>query len=1305
MMKKIWHNFIVAVLFTIAGLYPQVAAADVALWDAQIKTMLERQEKLTKEADAAFKAWKNDGSKYRAYRNAYKRLKSFRETTAKTAESIKIAKNDRWNSIFIKTNKALDDMFEGYLWAVTPVSIWIFGASDKDVYGENWERVEAQFAAIRKEMRAIRSERQKLREGKPNEARGAELKARAEQLKHLMDNLNGSYYAEASNVGFRTTLWGESWGQYIETLIKNFNVSDMVIALLTQNFKYLFDQMKPLMLQEYGYQYVHPKEHPGGKTEDGLTTGIAGELTAAILGASGNISVLKKVVQASVGKATDKLGPMLLTSQMKKSLAKDLERKYTQWVKNAPYKTLANRQGNFSKTAWQSFYSAKYEREIQDKISKQFRTQYMPDKGKAVAGKAGSILGAIGNVMTWGSEAADFYAKNSDYKKTMKNACKLTKGWRNLYRAELRKEDSIYKNTNMTEPRFVNKMWNNHDLAKLVSGYKEPKSETTGRRTRVAAQEKLEEAQAADIESIDPDFRDDILLLESAANDLRSNTLSAGDFISLVDGIKASLKIYVIKAEQAIGKAQEKYYKRMSKINTGAGSPAELRAYFKMKSKLEEPIAKANNKLWEIREATAPFYNRYDELEDELVAEAEPLYKALKPGLESAREAMRGLSQEVGAGDDYNVWVDAPSYIVSRAKSEMWDIYEMEFTGSAISLFPVSANVPDLGQEVWDNYNSGKIDPASLSQLLSGHTQALRQAMKDYRRASQFLEGKQNELNAIADKYHRILAKRAKLAEQYSRNQELMDFVSHKWSYAQRESYGSVRADLSDYAPGDGEYRYQASALYNYQPDYTADQIAKLQALLEAFQRLIGAGTKRVIASKIAFGKLDKIYQNLQKEEESYEAAFSSGDRYFLLNEWLHYSQEFEKGGGGQYIWLWKDRRGDVATLKKKFRGWISLMESYANKLSQEIGKLDSTEASLLAAQEQYSQAYKEFTGRVRNLQAGYDATYSRSLVGDVVSIINRIVRNVGPTENVQNVRGLIQSIRSYEIEAGQAIDSAEQARRGFPTLLKWDARDRELARKVSALEQLVSKAKKIMITTSNSVANNDALDAVKKQLDALHEQLLADLKGLRNFGRTYIADTQLLARVKALETEIGGMDDAFHRAWINATVAFSVKAQKRQEAEEEARRKKEEQKQKLLEQQQQQQHAQRQQQQAQDKQDIESFYSDFKQAYESRNVSRVMRLISDDWEAPDGSTLDDMEDTLRGSFSVFDAIRYNIKSLRLDPVREGVFRATYQLTLIGEIYDDGLTNEEHQSVIEEIARNESGKFVIIRTLSGQFWH
>lgn len=119
----------------------------------------------------------------------------------------------------------------------------------------------------------------------------------------------------------------------------------------------------------------------------------------------------------------------------------------------------------------------------------------------------------------------------------------------------------------------------------------------------------------------------------------------------------------------------------------------------------------------------------------------------------------------------------------------------------------------------------------------------------------------------------------------------------------------------------------------------------------------------------------------------------------------------------------------------------------------------------------------------------------------------------------------------------------------------------------------------------------------------------------------------------------------------------------------------------------------------------VKDLYTRFKEAYEERNDSRVMSMISDQWQADDGTTLSDLQMTLRRTFKTFDEIRYNIQNLSITPLQEGHYRVLYDVVIISRIYKRNLKHEEKSSVNEEVTIDSSGKARISRTLGGRFWY
>lgn len=123
------------------------------------------------------------------------------------------------------------------------------------------------------------------------------------------------------------------------------------------------------------------------------------------------------------------------------------------------------------------------------------------------------------------------------------------------------------------------------------------------------------------------------------------------------------------------------------------------------------------------------------------------------------------------------------------------------------------------------------------------------------------------------------------------------------------------------------------------------------------------------------------------------------------------------------------------------------------------------------------------------------------------------------------------------------------------------------------------------------------------------------------------------------------------------------------------------------------------------DEQLVKDFYARFEEAYEAKNDSRLMSLLSDDWEAGDGTTLFDVESYFRNMFTVFDEIQVDIRNLRVESMGSDQCRVRYELEITGRVYADGLVHQEQSDVVEELAGFDGGRVRIARTPQGRFWY
>ncbi len=119
----------------------------------------------------------------------------------------------------------------------------------------------------------------------------------------------------------------------------------------------------------------------------------------------------------------------------------------------------------------------------------------------------------------------------------------------------------------------------------------------------------------------------------------------------------------------------------------------------------------------------------------------------------------------------------------------------------------------------------------------------------------------------------------------------------------------------------------------------------------------------------------------------------------------------------------------------------------------------------------------------------------------------------------------------------------------------------------------------------------------------------------------------------------------------------------------------------------------------------IRKFYDKFSRYYQSQDEFAVLSLLAGDWEAGDGTTLWDLEETLIRNFRVFDEISYQITNLHVAENRgSNRYIVNYNLKIVSQIYDKNIKHEEISSVREIVEVNEDGSGRILKTLGGHFW-
>jgi hypothetical protein len=117
----------------------------------------------------------------------------------------------------------------------------------------------------------------------------------------------------------------------------------------------------------------------------------------------------------------------------------------------------------------------------------------------------------------------------------------------------------------------------------------------------------------------------------------------------------------------------------------------------------------------------------------------------------------------------------------------------------------------------------------------------------------------------------------------------------------------------------------------------------------------------------------------------------------------------------------------------------------------------------------------------------------------------------------------------------------------------------------------------------------------------------------------------------------------------------------------------------------------------------VRKLYQDFAASYQARNLRGVLRFMTPDWRAADGSDLRDLEDILDNSFRVFNSIVFAISGLTIAPAGDGRFSVSYAATITGRINQMNLNHQETARVEDTVILTPGGP-KIQATRGGRIW-
>jgi len=117
--------------------------------------------------------------------------------------------------------------------------------------------------------------------------------------------------------------------------------------------------------------------------------------------------------------------------------------------------------------------------------------------------------------------------------------------------------------------------------------------------------------------------------------------------------------------------------------------------------------------------------------------------------------------------------------------------------------------------------------------------------------------------------------------------------------------------------------------------------------------------------------------------------------------------------------------------------------------------------------------------------------------------------------------------------------------------------------------------------------------------------------------------------------------------------------------------------------------------------QKVKSLYNQFKEAYESKNVSGIIRCLSNEWTSADGGNISELQRHLSKIFNLYDEIKFTIRNFNISKTDTKIFNVNFEVTIVSRIYKKNLTHEEKSSINEMVFLDETGKAKILRTIGG----
>lgn len=1256
--KKIKKTLLMSAL--LAGVFfansLMVCAADSELRQ-QIDYYQDSANKKAREAVIAKQKWMQ--SPNFQTQNEFNRLRDQAISMYKNLEAMqkaaKAAEDASYWSIASDTVTGTVNDLGGY---ISDAATKLFGASDNDLYGPNWQQINADYKAMSEKYRDIikRRDAAKL---KPDNA--AEINAINEEIKQMKlryESLRKSIRIEQQNVGFATTFWGEDYmGRYIQACTENFDPVSTIISIVTLNPKIMYDVFKPAILLKLGDGYIYPKGNLTPQIADALVIDIMNvgpDQVKQVTDYISSVGVVDKAKEKILDKYKDEMAKQFkglqepLMKSVKAKIEKEMSEEFLAHVHNLPYENLpGGKAGDMSEAMAKYFESKavrdKFMKKTEEGIQKELTQVMSMNRSGFAAAKKSAMSGVLDNVgigVDFIGEFAALYANSPLLTSALDSANFRAGKIREVYKAKIKsKELDPYE---ITENDYVNSVWkgewktNSAAAQAIIDKAKTSADESiAAKKPLVQANDQVEQADAKSNDSeyiMPPSVNQNYRSAEEAIErDLASGALSAEDFIqseaSAFQLAYDTLKTAYDNNEAVRNKKKHALPYDLTQI---INDPSVRHFYTEIDAECDKYQSAINAMMGDLDTAKKENRKRLSEKGMRVVDEIKVLAEREKQI--NADIASSDIGKPAGAYQNINSYLERKNEIYTR-----W--YSLR-----------------------EKVNSEKFDKNDLQTLLAFVDEYSKADEEIIKIVPQALQASQNAADRFIPAYCSVIDDLTSLINAEGQwadlalNQNFNMAVSGDNYYApQNQEYKPSRVnenfinDLNNFNNYVETWNYNINAyLPKYESDYMKNWVQAVSSYAPAIEEY-------------------KRFNDEMDDKSSRRSNIFTRSVYAILNDntmeplspdekkLMHYFRYFSDGPTASYVKPTKSYASSLVQSKTT--------PEYLKELGDKILKPEALKV-ILNDDSIIEEAQKLYPINDK-IEAGYQA-----VSGDFPGFN----RSVSLPSSVRLLNVSFDQYNDYKIFV-KKIDNYYKGLQDLPVIINQIANDK--ANYVDSIKSYYEQIIKV---------NNDEFDKISKLLDASKvAEAEEELNNITNLYPSYpdlpegvCIDSSVKPENLGVQQQLDECSNKRRDLRIriqdikngnNGRTPFTPPVDNAKQMV------------------------------------ILNFYNQFKQAYESKNPSLVLNMISNDWDAGDGSTLSDLESNLNRMFRVFNQITYDISNLTISKQSGNIYKVSYVVTIKGEIYAINTHHEEKSQVNEEIIFDDKGNIKIYKTLDGRYWY